>query len=293
MMQKHFDIVQAIIGNCFMNNMPNNRFLYSTKNGTSTTHHPLNCIGFFSWNSSLQNDYTKFVLFPIFFDYLDSYVDLRFNCVNENFNKKSAIIESQMDNGSIDDLFLHTLYKMCSKIRNKMLHHRLNYEGTEVTASNTTVTIPHFRVINELIYQYVKFSVTGKSLFEKNALYSGLIDILKNNNNSDHEFVQRVEIMPNYVFITPYKERQLYDINAPIVPAELIINRVSRPAGSFHHENDEFKLKHPDPEEKIVFGNSYYFFRMADKYYLLPSEVVNNSKNITFGEIDVWEFQTQ
>lgn len=82
MMQKHFDIVHAIIGNCFMNNMANNRFLYSKTNGSSTTKYPLNCIGFFSWNSSLQNNYTKFVLFPIFFDYLDSYVDLRFDCVN-------------------------------------------------------------------------------------------------------------------------------------------------------------------------------------------------------------------
>lgn len=178
-MQKHFDIVQAIIGNCFMNNMANNRFLYSKTDGSSTTKYPLNCIGFFSWNSNLQNNYTKFVLFPIFFDYLDSYVDLRFDCVNESFNKKILILESNIDKDSIDDLFLHTLYKMCSQIRNKMLHHRLNYNGAEVTASETTVTIPQFRVINELIYQYVKFSKTGNSLFEKNALYSGLVDILK------------------------------------------------------------------------------------------------------------------
>lgn len=293
MMQKHFDIVQAIIGNCFMNNMANNRFLYRKTNGSSTTKYPLNCIGFFSWNSSLQNDYTKFVLFPIFFDYLDSYVDLRFGCVNESFNKKILILESNIDNDSIDDLFLHTLYKMCSQIRNKMLHHRLNYDGTEVTASETTVTIPQFRVINELIYQYVKFSKTGKSLFEKNALYSGLVDILKKNNNSEHEFVQRVELMSDYLFITPYEGRDLHPINAPIVSTDLIIDRVSYPAKCFYDDNEIFKEKHPDPEEKIIIGNYYYFFQMEDKFYLIPSEAVNHRKKITFGEIDAWEFQTQ
>lgn len=56
--------------------------------------------------------------------------------------------------------------------------------------------------------------------------------------------------MSDYLFIAPYEARDLHTINAPMTSTDFIIDRVSYPAKCFYDDNEIFKEKYPDPEEK-------------------------------------------
>ncbi|MDI3438987.1 hypothetical protein QLG07_05950 [Erwinia sp. V90_4] len=288
-MERHLEVTRAIIYHSFMFRGPRHDPLYSKQEGATTCNYFLHCVGSFAWDRTLENSYAMLVVFPVFFDYLDTFVDVKFGCVDKTFAVKKEIIKRNINKDFFDDVFLYYLYDFCVLIRNKMLHHKISYQSDKFIYHNRELKISEFRLINEVIYQFVKFGTLNKSLYERNALYSGLLALV----GKESGFAEEISQLDDFLYIKPLNNRGRHCLHSrPFTSDSLILDYIAHPAGSLAYDNEDFAARHPDPDEKIIFSNSYYFYEYSEEFYLIPAELIASNRELRFCDIKQWRFPT-
>lgn len=291
---EHARITQAILSNAFLNGADRTHDLFhepiDDKGGYRI--HTTQCAGSFGWQPHMKNDYAKMVAFPIFFDLLDLHVDKRFGCADSYFSQKIEILQTKINHSQISDLFLLQLYTFCSALRNKMIHHNIAHEVNGLSYGGTSIQLKKFKVINELIYQYVTYGFKNRPWYNQNAMLFFLYDLM----SGIGDFSEKVESLDNFTKISPTSERYRATLHNKYeyTPNDYILDFIFiHAAACYEHGNPEctFRAAHPDPEEKIIFGASYYFISLGEKYYLFPSELVLKNRQIKFSELTPWLYE--
>lgn len=291
---EHARITQAILSNSFLNGFDRTHVLFEepTDDKGGRRIHKTQCVGSFAWQRHMENNYAKMVAFPIFFDLLDLHVDIRFECADSSFSKKIKILEKKIDHSQIFDLFLLELYTFCSTLRNKIIHHKISHKANEITYSGTIIKLERFKIINELIYQYVTYGFKDRPWYHQNSMLSYLYSLI----GRTSIFSEKVEALDNFTNIStsPERYRHILHNKYKYTPNDYIIDFVFTHAGSlYEHGNPEcnFRKTHPDPDEKIVFGARYYFILLQEKYYLFPSELIMKNREIKFSSLTPWRYE--
>lgn len=291
---EHARITQAILSNAFLNEIDSSHSLFQEKFGDKGGFktYKTQCVGSFSWQPHMINNYAKMVAFPIFFDLLDLHIDKRFGCANSYFDAKAKIIEKNIDPSLISDVFLLELYIFCTKLRNKILHHNIAYEDGGLSYGTGKIRVSDFRVINELIYQYVAYGFEGRPWYNQNAMLF-FLDYLIGGGGAISEKINSLE---NFTRLSTTNERYRCSLHNKYkhTPSDYILDFIFVHAGSLYDPSNsecQFRVTHPDPEEKIVMGGRYYFIELEGKYYLFPSELVIKEREVKFSDISPWIYE--
>jgi hypothetical protein len=291
---EHARITQAILSNAFLNEFDRTHSLFQESFGDEGGYriYKALCIGSFSWQPHMVNDYAKMVAFPIFFDLLDLHVDKRFGCANSYFGAKAEIIKNKIDLSLISDVFLLELYVFCTKLRNKMLHHNIAYEDGGLSYGADNIRVDRFRIINELIYQYVAYGFEGRPWYNQNAMLF-FLDFLIGGGGALSDKINSLE---DFTRLSTTLERRRCSVHNKYryVPGDYILDFIFVHAGALYDLSNsecQFRVAHPDPEEKIVMGGCYYFIEMEGKYYLFPSELVIKEREVKFSDLSPWVYE--
>lgn len=294
MINKHFDITESIVSFFMQERAINNhskidmrikRDPIESGKYKKVLKQPMGikpmCVGHFE--SFSNNCNLHLGLFPLFFDYLDSYIDTKFNTVGMNFKKKIEII-----NQSSNDIFIKNLYGFCVPIRNKLIHHIISYEDKQLIYGNDKkqIALKSFKILNEIIYQYLLPNT--QSLYEKNSLYSALYFLLEPNN----EFRQKIDQECSFILISPqrfdnYEISEVDNIKGTIF---YYISQRDPTINVAQCVDDRFLKKHVQDGYYLYSGYCYLIKLDNERQYLIPSELIIKNPKLTFDDIEDWRY---
>ncbi|MBH3469062.1 MULTISPECIES: hypothetical protein [Pseudomonas] len=291
---EHARITQAILSNAFLNEFDRSHSLFQEPFGDKGGFRVYKalCVGSFSWQQHMVNDYAKMVAFPIFFDLLDLHVDKRFGCANSYFDVKAKIIKNNIDPSLISDAFLLELYTFCTRLRNKMLHHNIAYEDGGLSYGAGKIRVSDFRIINEIIYQYVAYGFEGRPWYNQNAMLFFLDYLI----GGGGEISDKINSLKDFTRLSTSPERYKCSLHNKYkhAPGDYILDFIFVHAGALYDPKNsecQFRVTHPDPEEKIAMGGRYYFIEMEGKCYLFPSELVIKEREVKFSDLSPWIYE--
>lgn len=280
------EITKNILDHAFFS--PGNFVFQGVRSG-SEFRAPLNCAGCFNWNPLFTSTHAMLTIFPIFFDYLDLYVEDKLNICGTGFKSKKESLEVLSNNEDIESIFIYELYSLAADLRNKILHHDFDRTNDTLTFAKRTLNISNVRILNEIIYQYVRFGVTNKSWYEQNALYSHLNTILGRHESKLTKILTKNE---NFVALNGVQHYALLHDSKYLrkkEPSHRIFDYCCLTVGSCN--GDEAFLKaHPDPNFEFVSSRQFYVHKMEDDLFVFPSDLIIQKPDTRFSDLMAWKY---
>lgn len=283
-------ITQHIIDHAFLKWGPGRRFLLTKKNGDTTTKYPLNCTGCFDWRDGFNSDHAMLTIFPVFFDYLDLYVEKKLNLAGEGFASKSAALTSMIDDHKIESIFLAELYELSAALRNKVLHHDFERSDKTLRFKQRTIRTSDVKFLNEIIFQYVRYGMHAKSWYEINAMYSHLHSVI---NDVGNRFTVAVRKNENFVVLHGDAQHhgRLHD-SRRLCEKESHHRVFDYCCSYVRSGNPDSALleKYPDPDQEIVFSGLYYLYENDSGLFLFPSDLIREKPETRFSDLLAWSY---